>query len=48
MFIATFTGWLLQLTGSYLPVFIVAGSVYVVALGLVQLLAPRLQPAAID
>lgn len=48
MFIATFTGWLLQLTGSYLPVFIIAGSVYVVALGFVQLLAPRLQPAAID
>ena len=48
MFIATFTGWLLQLTGSYLPVFIIAGSVYVVALGLVQLLAPRLQPAEID
>ncbi|HTS69607.1 MAG TPA: MFS transporter [Terriglobia bacterium] len=48
MFIATFTGWLLQLTGSYLPVFIIAGSVYLVALGLVQALAPDLQPAAID
>ncbi|MGO8819336.1 MAG: MFS transporter [Terriglobia bacterium] len=48
MFIATFTGWLLQLTGSYLPVFIIAGSAYLVALGFVQLLAPRLQPAAID
>lgn len=48
MFIATFTGWLLQLTGSYLPVFIIAGSAYLVALGFVQLLAPRLQPATID
>jgi ACS family hexuronate transporter-like MFS transporter len=48
MFIATFTGWLLQLTGSYLPVFILAGSVYLVALGLVQLLAPRFEPAQID
>jgi len=48
MFIATFTGWLLQLTGSYLPVFIIAGSVYLVALGVVHLLAPRLQPAEID
>jgi ACS family hexuronate transporter-like MFS transporter len=48
MFIATFTGWLLQLTGSYLPVFVLAGSVYLVALGLIQLLAPRLQPAEID
>jgi len=48
MFIATFTGWLLQLTGSYLPVFILAGSVYLVALGFVQLLAPRFEPAEID
>jgi MFS transporter, ACS family, hexuronate transporter len=48
MLIATFTGWLLQLTGSYLPVFIIAGSAYLVALGFVQLLAPRLEPAAID
>jgi len=48
MFIATFTGWLLQLTGSYLPVFIIAGCAYLVALGFIQLLAPRLQPAAID
>ncbi len=45
MFIATFTGWLLQLTGSYLPIFVLAGSVYVVALGLIQILAPRLLPA---
>lgn len=48
MFIATFTGWLLQLTGSYLPVFIIAGSVYLVALGFVQLLAPTLRPVEID
>ena len=48
MFIATFTGWLLQLTGSYLPVFILAGSVYLVAVGFIQTLAPRLQPAEID
>jgi MFS transporter, ACS family, hexuronate transporter len=47
MFIATFTGWLLQLTGSYLPVFMIAGSAYMIALGLIQLLAPRLDPAEI-
>ncbi len=47
MFIATFTGWLLQLTGSYLPVFIIAGSVYALALSLIQFLAPRLEPAEI-
>lgn len=47
MFIATFTGWLLQLTGSYLPVFILAGCVYALALSLIHFLAPRLQPAEI-
>jgi ACS family hexuronate transporter-like MFS transporter len=48
MFIATLTGQLLQLTGSYQPVFIIAGSIYIVALGLVHWLAPRLQPAEIN
>ncbi len=47
MFIATFTGWLLQLTGSYLPVFILAGCVYALALSLIHFLAPRLEPAEI-
>lgn len=37
-------GHVLELTGSYLPLFIVAGSAYLVALGLIQLLAPRLEP----
>jgi ACS family hexuronate transporter-like MFS transporter len=45
MFIATFTGWLLQLTGSYLPVFVIAGVVYLLALLLVHWLAPQLLPA---
>ena len=47
MFIATFTGWMLQLTGSYLPVFLIAGSIYLVALALVHALAPHLAPAAV-
>jgi MFS transporter, ACS family, hexuronate transporter len=47
MLIATFTGFLLDTTGSYLPVFIMAGSAYLLALLLVHLLAPR-QPARID
>jgi len=37
-------GHILQLTGSYLTLFIIAGSAYLVALGLIQLLAPRLEP----
>jgi ACS family hexuronate transporter-like MFS transporter len=48
MVIATFTGFVLQLTGSYVPMFILAGSVYLIALLIIQLLAPRLEPAEID
>jgi MFS transporter, ACS family, aldohexuronate transporter len=47
MLISTFTGFLLQTTGSYVPVFIMAGSAYLLALVLVHLLAPRLEPAQI-
>jgi ACS family hexuronate transporter-like MFS transporter len=47
MLISTFTGFLLQTTGSYVPVFIMAGSAYVLALVVVHFLAPRLQPAHI-
>jgi ACS family hexuronate transporter-like MFS transporter len=45
MLIATFTGFLLQSTGSYVPVFMMAGSAYLLALGLIQTLVPRLEPA---
>ncbi|MCD9032355.1 MFS transporter [Luteimonas sp. Y-2-2-4F] len=48
MMIATFTGWLLQTTGSYLPVFLMAGSAYLLALLAVHLLAPRLEPARLE
>jgi ACS family hexuronate transporter-like MFS transporter len=44
MMIATFTGFLLETTGSYLPVFMLAGSAYLLALALVHALAPKLQP----
>lgn len=45
MLIATFTGFLLQATGSYVPVFLMAGSAYVLAWCVVHALAPRLEPA---
>ena len=45
MLIATFTGFLLQYTGSYVPVFVMAGSAYLLALLVIQLLVPKLQPA---
>jgi ACS family hexuronate transporter-like MFS transporter len=48
MLIATFTGFLLETTGSYVPVFLMAGFAYLLALLVVHLLAPRLQPARID
>jgi ACS family hexuronate transporter-like MFS transporter len=43
MFIAEMVGYILQRTGSYVPVFILAGTAYLVALCFVQLLAPRLE-----
>lgn len=45
MLISTFTGFLLQFTGSYVPVFILAGSVYLIALAVIHFLVPRLRPA---
>jgi ACS family hexuronate transporter-like MFS transporter len=33
---------------SYLPCFLYAGSAYIVALGVIQLLSPRLEPAQLD
>lgn len=47
MLISTFTGFLLQLTGSYVPVFVIAGSVYLIALLVIHLLTPDLRPATV-
>ncbi|MGH9851877.1 MAG: MFS transporter, partial [Blastocatellia bacterium] len=47
MLIALLVGEILQRTGSYVPIFIIAGSAYLVALLVVHLLAPRLDPADI-
>jgi ACS family hexuronate transporter-like MFS transporter len=43
MLIAKLTGYLLETTGSYLPVFLIAGSAYLAALLIIHLLAPRLE-----
>lgn len=48
MFIAAFAGWVLQVSGSYIPMFMIAGSAYLIALLIIHLLAPRLQRAALD
>ncbi len=48
MLIATSTGLLLQWTGSYVPIFIVAATAYLFALLVIHLLVPRLEPAKVD
>jgi len=47
MLIATAVGWILKLTGSYFLPFVLAGCSYLVALVLIHLLVPRLDPAPI-
>ena len=48
MMIATATGYLLQWTGSYVPVFFVAASAYLIALAAIHLLAQDLKPARLQ
>jgi ACS family hexuronate transporter-like MFS transporter len=48
MFIAKLTGKILQATGSYMPVFLIAGAAYLTALAIVQLLVPRLGPVHLE
>jgi ACS family hexuronate transporter-like MFS transporter len=43
MGISKMVGYILQSTGSYVPVFVLAGCAYLVATGVVQTLAPRLE-----
>jgi len=46
MLIAKLTGAILQFTGSYVPVFVIAGVAYLAALAVVHALAPRLRRVA--
>ncbi len=48
MFIAQLTGFLLQTTGSYLVPFAIASFAYLVALGVLHRLLPRLEPMTLD
>jgi ACS family hexuronate transporter-like MFS transporter len=47
MLIAEVVGHVLQWTGSYMIPFVMAGSAYLIALLLIQILAPKLEPARI-
>ncbi len=48
MLIALVVGQILQRTGSYVPVFLVAGCAYLAALAIIQLLVPVIRPVQID
>jgi len=48
MLIAKLTGFILEKTGSYLPVFIIAGFAYLAALAIVQVLSPKLEPVKLS
>lgn len=48
MFIAKLVAYILDSTGSYVPIFAIAASAYLVALLVIHLLAPNLEPANIE
>jgi ACS family hexuronate transporter-like MFS transporter len=48
MLIAKIVGYVLQWTGSYMIPFFIAGSAYLVALAVIHILTPRMQPAGIN
>jgi len=47
MFMAKIVGYVLQWTGSYMIPFFIAGTAYLLALAIIQVLAPRLEPAIV-
>jgi len=47
MLMAKYAGWVLDGIGSYTPIFIVAATVYILALSVLHWLSPRLRPVAI-
>ena len=48
MLVAKVTGYILDATGSYMLIFTVAGCGYLVALSVIHLLVPRLEPVKLD
>ena len=48
MLLSIMVGEILQRTGSYAAIFLMAGFAYLVALGIMHLLMPRLAPAKLD
>ena len=48
MLISYIVGSILQFSGSYVPIFIIAGSAYLAAWVIIQLLVPKLEPAPVE
>jgi ACS family hexuronate transporter-like MFS transporter len=48
MFIAKLVAYILDSTGSYVPIFAIAASAYLIALLVIHLLTPKLEPAKIE
>ena len=49
MFFGTFVGFILKIThNNYMPVFLMAGTAYLLAILIIHLLVPRMTPASID
>jgi len=48
MLISKIVGYILQWSGSYVPIFIIAGSAYLAAWLIIQLLVPKLEPAPVE
>jgi MFS transporter, ACS family, hexuronate transporter len=44
----TASGYIVEWTHSYMPMFIIAGTMYVLALIIIQVLVPKLEPAQLD
>jgi ACS family hexuronate transporter-like MFS transporter len=48
MLMTTYNGYILEVFKSYQPIFIVAGSMYLVAILVIHFLTPRLTPVAVE
>jgi ACS family hexuronate transporter-like MFS transporter len=48
MIVAKVVGYILEWTGSYLPVFIMAGSTYLITLVIFHFITPELEPASVE
>ena len=44
MAMAKYAGWVLDTIGTYTPIFVIAASAYLLALGVVHLLSPKMEP----